>query len=466
MAISRPFLLALLGVALLGATVFAVQNARNSDADKAPVAQQPAAQAAEAPAPAPEPAKAEPLTAEQAVAAILEPGTPLDSARFSFSLETEEVAGGREHDTLRIEGAFDDTGKAAGISDFDVTYRSRDEVDARKVESAHNLRLMAVDGKGYVGRGNEMYGTSDQRMENVAAVRTEMADSPIAKLPEFQLARWLDDPKVVGVEQVDGVDATHVTGDVAAGSVARDVIRLLTAEAAGAGAEPDVPANTQSIAKRSVRSARFDAWVGSDRIVRRAKLAVTFDAPKQLREPGDSARWTAEVELRLSDVNKTQEIAAPDVEAGTAAKGLGKKDADQATTTLGALAMGLDAPGGVVGTTYAILSINRFGESNEVAKKVLRAVENGEETVVFFRNPKALDDRATADSVSYLKAHTKKIVVFTDDVANTERYGRLVENLGVTQAPAIVFINRRGTASLVEGYVDGPSLAQVVADRR
>ena len=30
----------------------------------------------------------------------------------------------------------------------------------------------------------------------------------------------------------------------------------------------------------------------------------------------------------------------------------------------------------------------------------------------------------------------------------------------MTQAPAIVFINRRGKASLVEGYVDGPSLAR------
>ena len=68
--------------------------------------------------------------------------------------------------------------------------------------------------------------------------------------------------------------------------------------------------------------------------------------------------------------------------------------------------------------------------------------------------------------MKYLDGHTKKLVVFTDDVANTERYGQLVENLGVTQAPAIVFIDRRGTASLVEGYVDGPSLAQVVADRR
>ena len=38
MAVSRPFLLALIGVVLLGATFFAVQNARNaSSEDSAPV---------------------------------------------------------------------------------------------------------------------------------------------------------------------------------------------------------------------------------------------------------------------------------------------------------------------------------------------------------------------------------------------------------------------------------------------
>ncbi|MEA2178630.1 MAG: hypothetical protein QOG77_1927, partial [Solirubrobacteraceae bacterium] len=49
---------------------------------------------------------------------------------------------------------------------------------------------------------------------------------------------------------------------------------------------------------------------------------------------------------------------------------------------------------------------------------------------------------------------------------NVDRYGRLLENLGVSQAPAIVVIGRSGKARLVEGYVDGPSLAQVVADAR
>jgi hypothetical protein len=323
---------------------------------------------------------------------------------------------------------------------------------------------MAVDGKGYFGRGDELYAAPAQRLDNIGKLRTEMGDSAISKLPEFQLSRWLDKPKVVGVEKVDGVQATHVTGELAAGSVARDIVRVLSI--GDTGGPGSVPGNTTAIAKKSVENARLDAWVGPDRIARRLKVSVAFDAPKGLREPGDTARWTGDLDVRLTNVNKPQEIAAPDVKAGAAAKGLGKENADSGVSTLSSLAMGLDAPGGVVGTTYTVMSLYRLGQSNEVAKKVLRAVANGKETVVFFRNPKALDDDATAESVAYLKDNSKKLVVFTDDVVNTERYGRLVENLGVTQAPAIVFINRRGRASLVEGYVDGPSLAQVVADAR
>ena len=53
----------------------------------------------------------------------------------------------------------------------------------------------------------------------------------------------------------------------------------------------------------------------------------------------------------------------------------------------------------------------------------------------------------------------------TDSVLNADRYGSLVEDLGVTRPP-IVLIDRNGKARLVEGYVDAESLVQVVADAR
>jgi hypothetical protein len=42
----------------------------------------------------------------------------------------------------------------------------------------------------------------------------------------------------------------------------------------------------------------------------------------------------------------------------------------------------------------------------------------------------------------------------------------MVEDLGVNQTPAVVVIDSRGSARLIEGYVDSKSLVQVVADAR
>ena len=99
-------------------------------------------------------------------------------------------------------------------------------------------------------------------------------------------------------------------------------------------------------------------------------------------------------------------------------------------------------------------------------KKAERAVAAHKKVVIFFQNPRALDDKAVAVSVRSLDRRTSKVVVLKDDLRNVDRYGKLLENLGVTQAPAIVIIGRSGKATLYEGYVDADSLVQVVADAR
>jgi hypothetical protein len=59
-----------------------------------------------------------------------------------------------------------------------------------------------------------------------------------------------------------------------------------------------------------------------------------------------------------------------------------------------------------------------------------------------------------------------RAVVLTDDVDAVDRYGSMVEDLGVSQTPSVVLIDRRGDARLIEGYVDTDTLAQAVADAR
>ena len=98
--------------------------------------------------------------------------------------------------------------------------------------------------------------------------------------------------------------------------------------------------------------------------------------------------------------------------------------------------------------------------------KAERAVADNRKVVIFFENHKGLDDRAVEQSVRSLDRRTKSVVVLTDDVRNVDRYGSMVEDLGVNQAPAIVVIGRSGKASLIEGFIDADSLVQVVADAR
>jgi hypothetical protein len=98
--------------------------------------------------------------------------------------------------------------------------------------------------------------------------------------------------------------------------------------------------------------------------------------------------------------------------------------------------------------------------------KAERAVADNRKVVIFFQNPRALDDKAVAESVRAFDRRTDRVVVIQDDLRNVKRYGSLLEDLGVTQAPAIVVIDRSGEASLIEGYTDAESLAQVVADAR
>ena len=466
MAISRPLLLALLGAALLGATVFAVTNARKGGDDSpAPVAKQAADQVAPAPTPTPAQASGK-LDAKAALTSILSPGKPVDSGRVSIRLDTKELGGRRQHDYASIAGTFVSKG-GSSVPDFDIRVKNHDERSAGHVETASSQRLVVAGGQSFVGDGDQMYKLPPATMKSIAAVRTALSGTAAGKLPQFDVSRWLDNVKVVGVEKVDGVDAPHVAGNVMAGKVAADVLALARVEAQNSGSTPDLPSGVKQTATRAVKKAEFDAWVGADRVVRRMTLAATFDAPKAMRDPGDTARWTAEVDVRLSDVNSVKAVAAPtNVASQSAAKGLGAKDARSAENALGVAVLTVDAPGGVVGGTYSFLRLNRVGDSTQVAKKVLRAVEQRKEVVIFFRNMKGLDDKATAESVKYLESHTKRLAIYTDDVEHARSYGELLQNLGVTQAPAIVFVNRRGKASLVEGYVDGPSLRQVVADAR
>src|SRR5215208_1514041 len=152
MAISRPFLLALVGVALLGATVFAVQNARNGAADKpAPTAQQ---------------------AAEQATPA-------------SESTAPKEMPKADVQVSVNVPG-FDGSGGFVTTGD-----------------------------RAWFTRGRVGYAVPQAAWAKIVKAR-EKGTPPTAKAVNFDVdpSAWLRNVKSEGTERMDGVEVTHVSADV------------------------------------------------------------------------------------------------------------------------------------------------------------------------------------------------------------------------------------------------------------
>jgi hypothetical protein len=430
MALSRPLLLALLGVALLGATVFAVNNARNKAADDpAPTAQQTADPAAAAPS-APE------SSASAAPEELLRTGVTadsLESAAFNGSLT---FSSGSQRNVIKTSGAFELGGP-----------KQMPKVEFQLSARVQSMNLNAMGGfvttgdRAWLTRGRTAFAVPQEAWSKIVKGR----ESGAASLEKSSSAgwnpgAWVTNVKSEGTERMDGVEVTHISADVNSARMVKELFQSLTEATPLPGAE-------QRLRQGGLRDGHVEVWVGDDKIMRRATL--------QMSGPGDGGRRVnAALNFEFSGVNKPQSISAP----AKVKRGL-------PGGTFGQLANGLvTSIASNVGVSADEL---RLGVPNTNAHvKAERAVADNKKVVIFFENPKGFDDRAVARSVNALDRRTKSVVVLTDDVRNTDRYESLLEDLGVNQAPAIVVIGRSGKASLIEGYIDADSLVQVVADAR
>jgi hypothetical protein len=423
MAISRPLLLALVGLALLGATVFAVNNARNGGGGASPVAKQ-----ANQATPAPEPAA--PAGPQQLLTGAFT-SKGLESASFNGKLSFRFEGQGN---SIKVSGAFESSGPT----------------EMPKADVQVNVDAPGFDGSGgFVTTGNRAwftragvgYAVPQAAWSKIVEAR-EKGTPPTNEAPELDVnpTAWVQNVKSEGTEQMDGVQVTHVSADVNSARAVSDVVKAMD----GTG---QIPANAEARVAKVIDNGHLDAWVGEDQILRRASLELSGKG-------SGGRRVNMNLDFTLSQVNKPQQIEAPSKVKNALPSG-----------TFGQLATGFVAGlGNTVGVTPDDLRLGVPVTNSHV--KAERAVARNKKVVIFFQNPRALDDQAVAVSVRSLDRRTKKVVVLTDDVRNSDRYGSLLENLQVSQAPAIVVIGRSGKAELVEGYVDADTLVQVVADAR
>ena len=402
MAISRPFLLAVLGAVLLGATVLAVQNARDTTSSNAAPA---AIKADAAPAPAPSSTSAPADTLKSAFDL-----SDVKSGRFAAKLTFRARSAAS---SIGVFGAFDRSGDAK-VPNFDVI--------ARLGAGKHGLsgRFVSVDGKAYFVHGDTGWRVPGEVWQPVFAGQAQGRAAPGHLGPRRQVrghrvGRGRPDRAPLGARRPAAI--LNDVGQVAGGG-------------AKSAAKPVAP-----------KKATFDVWVGKDDHVLR-RLTAEFVLPGRAR---------FDLDVRLSDINKPQQIKAPaHVRAGVPSGSAGLF-ADSLVRTIN----------GATGTKTA--SLEALTSPNPA--RAARAVRDHKKVVILFTNQRGLDDRAMGPVIRDVDRRTKALVL-TDPVDAVDRYGKLVQDLGVSETPSIVIIDSSGKARLIEGYVDSDTLTQAVADAR
>lgn len=418
MAISRPLLLVLIGAVLAVATFFVATHARDATTGTTAVVA-PAAGTTKAPAAKP---AATTLTANETLTAALT-APPVKSGRFEG---TASVSGTGSDGKLAVSGRFQ-LGGPTDMPKMDVKLTI--DGAAKKVDAG----FVSTGDKGFLVSDGTAYALpEDVWAQAVQARSTPAAGQATPTLATLGLkpSTWVRDVKDEGTEELDGVETKHVSATIDGAAALRDISKA--AGRAGAALPPGAAA--------SVKDATLDAWVGTeDKIIRRVSADVGV------------AGATVKVDFRLSEVNDPQTIDAPAKVSDTLPAGL----------------LGGATPAFTQGLSLATGAPPKALElpANDNPQRLNRAVAGHHEVVLFFHQQQGLDDQATAESVRAL-ARRSHVLVLSDDVRNADRYGKMVEDLGVTQAPSIVIVDRAGKARLIEGYVDADSLVQEVSDAR
>lgn len=102
--------------------------------------------------------------------------------------------------------------------------------------------------------------------------------------------------------------------------------------------------------------------------------------------------------------------------------------------------------------------------STGLPTRVAKALDAKKTVVILFWNKNAVEDRSLKGSVDRLSRRNGRVAKFTDSVKNLSRYTRITTAATVTQTPALVIVNKRGQAEVLNGYYDFQTVNQFVSN--
>ncbi len=214
---------------------------------------------------------------------------------------------------LTASGSFE-LAKGAEVPDF--------RMDVGLVLNDHAIggELVVLDGDAFIQLGNTGYKLPDAIAAKIQAPAAAL-DNGLAKTAGMFFIRpdrWERNGRIVGDEDVAGVQTEHATADIRPGRFFEDVarlVRLLTSlrvtEAVGLP-QAVTPAQRAALV-RSVKSATGDVYLGKeDHVLRKAHLEGRLVVAKKDRKIlGGMTSATLVADVNITDVAKPQEIEGP-----------------------------------------------------------------------------------------------------------------------------------------------------------
>lgn len=214
---------------------------------------------------------------------------------------------------LTASGAFE-LADGADVPDVDL------DVGLTLNEKAIGGSVVIADSTSFIKLGTTGYRLPDDINAKVIAPAAELDNGLIksAGMLYIRPDRWQKDGRIVGLEDIDGVETEHAVTGIKADVFFLDMsrlVRLLTLlrVTEAVGLPEAIGPKARAALARSVKSATGDIYVGKeDHVVRKATLKGSLQvAEKDQKVLGGLESATIAADINISRVGEPQNISAP-----------------------------------------------------------------------------------------------------------------------------------------------------------
>lgn len=236
--------------------------------------------------------------------------TPIQSGTFDLNFRIEASGGDRPGDfEAKIGGPFQGGGEAFPEFDFDISVRA--ESGSESISGTGGVT--STSDKAFINFQGTEYAVDQEIFDQYVSTYTSLQDrnetgnQGLLETLGIDPSAWLTDLENEGTEEVQGVEAIHVSGNADVPSFIEDLKALTQTAGAAAG---DVKPEQFDQLEETIESADFDLFTGADDKVLR-RLEGSLELVPSADAPGDFDSLSLDFELNLGAVNEPQTIEAP-----------------------------------------------------------------------------------------------------------------------------------------------------------